>query len=501
MQTSAQDSRIGRLWVVTAGIVAIAIAAASLDTQGTNRPLLAVDSAAGVALVIAAVAVGRGERLGGWLLIFPLGCDLILAGLRQAQGGSVSGYSPLAILPVVWVGLTMGRRSVAVMTAATAAMFALPIVVIGAPLYPSTGWRGVVLWTVVAAVVGIGARRVIAAQRQQTALAAARAVDLDRLVATHSAIATTRFDLDGVLATVAEQALDLTAADAGVVEIPDGEEMVYRAAAGSAQVHLGMRLPRGGSLSGAALEAGDVLYSRDCRTDDRVDREACERVGARSMVVVPLQHDGLAAGVLKVYSSRVDAFDDRRVRVLEGLASVIAAALVRAELLDQLGEQAMTDELTGVMSRREWQRQLELALARVRRSSQPLSVIVIDVDGLKRLNDEEGHAAGDALLCRVSTRWSSALRETDYLGRLGGDEFAVVLEGSAEPDAAVVLERLLGVLGTDDSASAGSATWDGAEDGQSLTARADAAMYVEKKRGRRGAIRPVLRLADERLAS
>jgi GGDEF domain-containing protein len=57
------------------------------------------------------------------------------------------------------------------------------------------------------------------------------------------------------------------------------------------------------------------------------------------------------------------------------------------------------------------------------------------------------------------------------------------------------------VLGTDDSASAGSATWDGAEDGQSLTARADAAMYVEKKRGRRGAIRPVLRLADERLAS
>ncbi|HEU0192884.1 MAG TPA: GGDEF domain-containing protein, partial [Gaiellales bacterium] len=148
----------------------------------------------------------------------------------------------------------------------------------------------------------------------------------------------------------------------------------------------------------------------------------------------------------------------------------------------------------------EWQRQLELALARVRRSGQPLSVIVIDVDGLKRLNDEEGHAAGDALLRRVSGRWLSALREIDYLGRLGGDEFAVILEGSDEPDAAVVLERLVGVLDADDNASAGTATWDGAEDGQSLTARADAAMYVDKRgRGRERAWPP--RLADDRLAS
>jgi diguanylate cyclase len=496
---SAQHSRIGQPWVVTAGIVAIALAAASLDTRATDWPLLAVDVALGVALVAAAAVMARRGPLGAWLLVFPLGCDLLLAGLRQAQGGSISGYSPLAILPVVWVGLVLSHRAVAAMTLATAALFAVPIVIVGAPLYPSTGWRGVVLWTVVAAVVGTGAARVIAAQRRQTALAAVRARDLDRLVSTHSAIATTWFDLDAVLETVAQQALELTAADAGVVEVPDGDEMVYRAVSGTAQPHLGLRLPRR-SMSGAALEAGEVLYCRDCRTDDRVDREACELVGARSMIVVPLYHDGLAAGILRVYSSRVDAFKDGGVRVLEGLASMIAAALVRAELLEQLGEQAMIDELTGVLSRREWRRQLELALARVRRSGQPLSVVVLDVDRLKHVNDSEGHAAGDALLCAVSARWASILRETDYLGRLGGDEFAVVLEGTDEHEAAVVLQRLRNVLEAGESASGGLAAWDGSEDAGVLIARADSRMY-EDKRGRGRERAPVLRLVDDRLAS
>ena len=497
---SAHHSRIGQPWVVTGGIVAIALAAASLDTRATNWPLLGADAALGVALVAAAAMMTRRGPLGAWLLVFPLGCDLLLAGLRQAQGGSISGYSPLAILPVVWVGLTLSHRAVTAMTAATAAMFAVPIVIIGAPLYPSTGWRGVVLWTVVAAVVGTGAARVITAQRRQTALAVARALDLDRLVSTHSAIATTRFDLDTVLETVAQQALELTVADAAVVEMPDGEEMVYRAVSGTAQPHLGIRLPRGRSMSGAALEAGEILYCRDCRTDDRVDREACELVGARSMIVVPLHHDGLAAGVLKVYSSRVDAFDDGGVRVLEGLASMIAAALVRAELLEQLGEQAMIDELTGALSRREWRRQLELALARVRRSGVPLSVIVMDVDRLKQVNDNEGHAAGDALLRGVSACWASILRETDYLGRLGGDEFAVILEGADEREAMVVLQRLRDVLQAGESASGGLAAWDGAEDAGALVARADARMYVDK-RDRGGARPSALRLVDDRLAS
>jgi diguanylate cyclase (GGDEF)-like protein len=139
-------------------------------------------------------------------------------------------------------------------------------------------------------------------------------------------------------------------------------------------------------------------------------------------------------------------------------------------------------------------------MARVRRSGEPLSVIVMDVDGLKQVNDSEGHAAGDALLRGVSACWASILRETDYLGRLGGDEFAVILEGADEREAKVVLERLRDVLQAGESASGGLAAWDRAEDAGVLVARADARMYVDK-RGRGGARPAALRLVDDRLAS
>src|SRR5262249_4976374 len=131
------------------------------------------------------------------LLVLPIACDAIIDVLRQSQGGSTSGYSPLAILPVLWVGLAFSRRGVAVLTVATFLMFALPIVVIGAPMYPNTGWRGVVLWTVVAGVVGIAANRVMAAQRRETLIASNRADELRRLVLTQNAIGTAASDLDG----------------------------------------------------------------------------------------------------------------------------------------------------------------------------------------------------------------------------------------------------------------------------------------------------------------
>ena len=132
------------------------------------------------------------------VLVLPIAADVGIALLRHAQGGSASGYSPLAILPVAWVGLTRGRRAVALMSLCTTLMFALPLVIFGAPLYPATGWRSVVLWTAVAIVMGVGANLVVAAQRRQAGLLRRRAVEFDRLVEAQTSIATA----DLALATV-----------------------------------------------------------------------------------------------------------------------------------------------------------------------------------------------------------------------------------------------------------------------------------------------------------
>ena len=465
-----------------AGIVLLAFAAATLHTAGTEWGLVVGASAAAALIGLLATLLPSWSTRPAALLLLPIAADAVLAVLREAQGGSTSGYSPLAMLPVVWVGLVLGRRAVVAMAICTCALFGLPIAVLGAPMYPSSGVRGVVLWTVVALVVGLIVNRVMDGQRRHATLARVRAGELDRLVRTQTAIGTAAFSLDAVLATAVEEARAITAAEAAVIELPDDEDLVYRAVAGTAGGHLGLRLRRDGSFSGESLRTRRTLVCADSETDVRVDREACRRVGARSMVVVPLPHDDGAAGVLKVYSSQRGAFSDAHAGVLSILASMIGPALARAAHLHTLSNQAITDELTAVANRRHWNEQLDLALARCRRSGQPLSVILLDLDGFKAVNDRHGHAAGDRLLVETADAWSAALRAGDLLGRIGGDEFAVLVEGGGESDAVEVIARLAAARGTAHNASAGAATWDGHEAPETLLARADRHMYDDKRR-------------------
>jgi diguanylate cyclase (GGDEF)-like protein len=464
-------------------IAALALAATTLQTEGTDWPLVAVAAAYAVlAVQVARTLPWRRLPLSGACML-PFAFDGLIGILRQAQGGSISGYSPLAVLPVVWIGLTQGRRAVMAITAATTLLFALPMLLVGGHMYPSSGWRGVVLWTVVSLVLGFAANRVITAQREQAALARGRALELDQLVEAQAAIATSRLDLDALVAAVAERVLRVSGGDGAVIEVLEGDHIRYAAVAGIAEPFGGMRMRAEGTISGECLRSQRTLISRDTESDPRVDRAACRKVGARSMIVAPLVFDGDAMGVLKVYAGATDTFDEAQGTLLTALAQLVAAGMARARLLEALAELAVTDELTGLTNRREWHRHLELAMARASRSHQPLGVLLMDVDGLKRVNDDLGHAAGDDLLKCVASRWAATLRRTDLLGRLGGDEFAVVLEDTDEEAARLLIARLDAALDAHQSASIGIAMWDGAGDGSALVARADAAMY-ESKRGR-----------------
>jgi diguanylate cyclase (GGDEF)-like protein len=157
---------------------------------------------------------------------------------------------------------------------------------------------------------------------------------------------------------------------------------------------------------------------------------------------------------------------------------------VRAELIAQLTEHAVTDELTGLPNRRAWYAHLEQALARSRRRNEPLSLVLLDLDGFKEVNDQQGHAAGDRLLVEVTAAWRHAVRPTDVLGRLGGDEFAAVLECADQAVADTIVERLREVMPSPHRASAGVAVWDGQESAAELLARADGHMYERKAAGR-----------------
>jgi diguanylate cyclase (GGDEF)-like protein len=314
------------------------------------------------------------------------------------------------------------------------------------------------------------------------------------VIDTQTEIAKLGLHLDGVMALVAERAQRITGATGAVVEIAEGDDMVYKAASGVAAGQLGLRLKRTSSLSGLCVQLASTLQCDDSEVDPRVDRDACRRVGVRSMIVVPLIHDGHAIGALKVISPQPGAFGTKDIRTLTLMSGLIAAALYHGATYgaDELFRQATTDTLTGLANRSLFFDRLRQCVAHARREKNRLGVVMIDMDGLKPINDRFGHRAGDAAIAEIGRRIVAGARKSDTAARIGGDEFAVLLFTVVSPEAALLAARRIGdrcnqpfdlegqslALG----ASVGVAVYP--DDGEStavLVERADQAMYAEKR--------------------
>ena len=263
----------------------------------------------------------------------------------------------------------------------------------------------------------------------------------DRLLSvirTQTEIAKLGLDLGGVITLVAQRAQEMTHADGAVVELPEGEDMVYSAATGIAEPHLGLRLQRRDSLSGLCMEANEPLYCRDSEVDGRVSREACRLIGLRSMIVVPLRHEDHAVGVLKVLSKRPTAFPYENLELLAMMSELIAAAMYHSARLgeNELFQQATHDALTGLPNRALFFERLRLCLAQSKRDGRRCGVLALDMDGLKPINDRLGHRAGDAALRELAGRLRSVARTADTVARLGGDEFGIILSFVDDREAA-----------------------------------------------------------------
>jgi diguanylate cyclase (GGDEF)-like protein len=147
---------------------------------------------------------------------------------------------------------------------------------------------------------------------------------------------------------------------------------------------------------------------------------------------------------------------------------------------------AFTDALTGLVNRRAWERMVAAEEARCRRHRHPASVLWLDVDGLKTVNDRDGHVAGDLLLVATARALQQSTREQDVVARVGGDEFAVLCVETGMADMPPIIQRLRRALGARGvSASIGVAGRDPESGLSAACEAADAAMY-EQKRARVG---------------
>ncbi len=157
---------------------------------------------------------------------------------------------------------------------------------------------------------------------------------LSRVIATQQEIAIRNPNLNAVMAVIADRTQDLTRADGAVIEMLEGDELVYRAASGIASAYVGLRMKVGTSLSGKCIATGQIMLCDDSETDARVDQSACQRIGIRSLVVVPLFYQDDRVGVLKVLSATPFAFTESDIQTLQLMAGFLASSLHLASEFD-----------------------------------------------------------------------------------------------------------------------------------------------------------------------
>lgn len=249
----------------------------------------------------------------------------------------------------------------------------------------------------------------------------------------------------------------------------------------------------GEGAAGWVMQRGLARRIDDLATADLAAGEGSH--GIRSWLGVPLFMYGGCEGVIAVQSSQIAAFRDDHQRLLESLGLQIAAALQNAHLY----ELAMVDGLTGLFMRRYFDARIEEEVERSKRYGTPFSIVMMDVDDFKKLNDEHGHLIGDRVLRAIANVVKSQMRGVDTASRYGGEEIALILPRTDMVSAYNVGERIRTAIAeeaiTTDSdppqvlhvtASFGIASYPEtrASSGEDLVRKADRALYRAKKTGK-----------------
>ncbi len=250
-----------------------------------------------------------------------------------------------------------------------------------------------------------------------------------------------------------------------------------------------------GHLMGKVVLGGRLLQTTQAALERRgrsLPPAEAGRYPDEACLIAPLRVDGRLVGVLNLCTATGHATVPSP--TLEPLCAFLARALHHARLFEQAQTEARVDALTGLFNPRWLTETLEREIRRAERFDSPLSLLMIDLDGLKTVNDREGHAAGDALLQHVAGRIRGVLRQFDGAARMGGDEFVVMLPATDLGGAQQVARRLLESIRDGDArfrgvalpitASIGAAQWRPPWDALQLIEMADRAMYAAKQSGR-----------------
>jgi diguanylate cyclase (GGDEF)-like protein/putative nucleotidyltransferase with HDIG domain len=281
--------------------------------------------------------------------------------------------------------------------------------------------------------------------------------------------------------------------DAIAIYVRRGTELIPEYVNGdNFRLFASLRIPLGQGLSGWVAQNKKPIINGNPSVEPGYLNDPTKFSTLRSGMAIPLEGLAGVVGVLALYHAERDAFTSDHLRILLAISSKMALAIENALKYEQAESSATTDYLTGLPNARSLFLQLDRELARCKRDTSALTVMVCDMDGFKQINDRFGHIEGNRVLRLFAQALKESCREYDYVARMGGDEFVVVAPGLPPEAAAKKAEQLRDLakqagkeVCREDilSLSVGQALYpEDGRDAEELLAEADRRMYLEKQK-------------------
>src|SRR5213080_5018859 len=264
---------------------------------------------------------------------------------------------------------------------------------------------------------------------------------------------TSSLDLDSVLQTIMEKMAEYFRPDTWSLLMVDDvtEELYFAIAVGDASDTLkNVRLKVGEGIAGWVAKHGEQLIVPDVYTDPRFAKRIDEMTKweTRSIICVPLRSKLRVLGVIQLVNVHMEHFTYQEAFFLQALCDYAASAIENARSVEKIQELTITDDCTGLYNARHLYKVLETEVYRSSRFGYEFTVLFIDLDHFKQVNDTHGHLVGSKLLAEIGYLIKAQLRLIDYAFRYGGDEFVILLPQTGKDAALVVARRLRDTLRT-----------------------------------------------------
>lgn len=308
---------------------------------------------------------------------------------------------------------------------------------------------------------------------------------------------TSSLNLDSILQTIMEKMAAYFRPDTWSLLMVDEErdELYFAIAVGDASDTLkSVRLKVGEGIAGWVAKHGEPLIVPDVYNDPRFAKriDQMTKWKTRSIISIPLTAKHRVLGVIQLINVDMAGFDESELQLLQALADYAAIAIDNAHAVEKIQELTITDDCTGLYNARHLYKTLEAEVYRSARFGYEFSVLFLDLDHFKLVNDTHGHLVGSKLLNAIGYAIKSNLRLIDFAFRYGGDEFVVLLPQTSKESALVVARRLRDVCRTTSfsisdelslnvRASMGVATYpEDAKTAHEIIRQADEMMYMVK---------------------